>query len=70
MRRERRERLLEALLVADFSLDCMRATADALLAAEDVRLVDGDVVIVGTSSPRVIVVHHEGWIFELDLTGP
>lgn len=57
----------EALLVADDALNCIRATADALLAAEDVRLVDGDVIIVGTSSPRVIVVHHEGWVFDLDL---
>lgn len=48
-------------------LDCQRDAAAALLAAEDVRIVDGDVVIVGTSSPRVIVVHHEGWIFDLEL---
>ena len=57
----------ETLLVADFALNCIRATADALLAAGDVRLVDGDVIIVGASSPRVIVVHHEGWVFDLDL---
>lgn len=57
----------EELLGADFELNGIRGTADALLAAEDVRLVDGDVIIVGTSSPRVIIVHHEGWVFDLDL---
>lgn len=59
----------DLLVVDDYNL-CTRASTDALLADADVRIVGGDAVIVGTSSPRVIVVHHSGWIFDLDLARP
>jgi hypothetical protein len=60
----------EPLLVVNDALECTQTTADAIFASESVRLVDGDVVIVGTLSARVVIVHHEGWIFDLDLTRP
>ncbi len=70
--RRRRLRAIrsEVLLVVDGGLACTSASADALLPAAEVGLMDGDVVLVGTSSPRVLVVNHEGWIFDLDLAPP
>lgn len=55
----------EVLLVVLPDSGCIRTTANAALAAADIPVAGEDVVFISTASPRVLVVHHEGWIFAL-----
>jgi hypothetical protein len=32
---------------------------------DDVSFAGGDELFMGTSSPRLVVLHHEGWVFDL-----
>lgn len=43
----------------------VRGDAQRILAATGDKLLDGDDLFVCARSPRVIVLHHEGWIFDV-----
>lgn len=57
------------LVVVDSPLVCRRAPAERLAELVDAELLADDAVLVWSAQPRVRVVHHEGWVFDLRAPG-
>jgi hypothetical protein len=57
----------DTVLVVTDSLKCYQHPVDEFLRLLhcDVVNLSGDLLCVATSSPRVIVLHHEGWVFDV-----